>query len=83
MTVQPAFDPTRRGMLRSVVGGSMLMPGIHWNCIRVGKSLFLFMRWLALGYRWFLPDLRSLHKLDWQVIRGRFNAHLGRFQQFY
>lgn len=62
---------------------AMLMPGLHWRCIRVGKSLFLFLRWLVLGYRLFIPDSRSLHKLDWQVIRGRFNAHLGRFQQFY
>ncbi|ASJ70999.1 hypothetical protein IMCC3135_04430 [Granulosicoccus antarcticus IMCC3135] len=62
---------------------SMLMPGLHWSCIRVGKSLFLFMRWLMLSYRLLSPGLRSLHQLDWQVIRGRFNAHLGRFQQFY
>ena len=62
---------------------SMLMPGLRWSCVRVGKSLFLFMRWLVLTYRLFIPDLRPLHKLDWQVIRGRFNAHLGRFQQFY
>src|SRR5689334_3635345 len=28
MKYQPTFDPTRRGLLRSVVGGSLLLPGI-------------------------------------------------------
>jgi hypothetical protein len=28
MTYQPAFDPSRRGLLRTMVGGSMLLPGI-------------------------------------------------------
>lgn len=62
---------------------SMLMPGLRWRCIRVGKSLFLLLRWLLLGYRLFVPALRPLHKLDWQIVRGRFSAHLGRFPQFY
>lgn len=62
---------------------SMLMPGLHWSCIRVGKSLFLLLRWLLLSYRLLIPALRPLHSLDWQIIRGRFNAHLGRYPQFY
>ncbi len=62
---------------------SMLLPGLRWSCIRVGKSLFLFLRWLTLTHRLFTPDSRSLHKLDWQIIRGRFHAHLGRYPQFY
>src|SRR6186997_2792758 len=28
MKYQPTFDPTRRGLLRSMVGGSLLLPGI-------------------------------------------------------
>lgn len=62
---------------------SMLMPGMHWSCIRVGRSLFLLLRWLLQSYRFLIPALRPLHTLDWQIIRGRFNAHLGRYPQFY
>ncbi len=29
MTYKPAFDPTRRDLLRSMVGGSLLLPGIE------------------------------------------------------
>ena len=28
MQYKPTFDPTRRGLLRSMIGGSMLLPGI-------------------------------------------------------
>ena len=28
MSSLPTFDPTRRGVLRSMIGGSMLLPGI-------------------------------------------------------
>ena len=28
MKYQPSFEPTRRSLLRSMIGGSMLLPGI-------------------------------------------------------
>lgn len=38
MTMIPSYDPTRRGVLRSMVGGSLLLPGITSQLLAEGAN---------------------------------------------
>jgi hypothetical protein len=62
---------------------SMLLPGVLWQSVRIGKSLYLALQWVVMSYRLLLPGTRNLHRLDGQIVRGRFHAHLGRFRSHY
>lgn len=62
---------------------SMLLPGPLWSSVRVGRSAWLALRWVALSHRCLREPGRRLHLLDGHVVRGRFAAHAGRFREFY
>ncbi len=55
----------------------LLHPGVGWSVVRVGKTAFLFARWLLLSYRYLMPGQRELHHLELCTVRGRVSAHLG------
>ena len=62
---------------------SMLLPGPLWGGVRVGRSAYLALRWVALAHRCLRGSARRRHLLDGYVVRGRLAAHAGRHRAFY